>query len=281
MSGAPLDARFFERFERIARSFSEFHLERDVFGAYVAAHPAGTLALAADNDEPLAELYLAAALRARESAASIAFESRYLEPLGARLARLRLSPAELDEVKQLTRHKLLVADSGDALRVEEYAGQGRLSGLIQVVATREALTLFRRARREAPLPATDLADPALDWDPGLEILKGRAREAFRVAFEEAVRSLELRQRNLLRLHLLGGVPLEQLAKLHGVHRATVVRWLAAAREHVLTRTRSAMASALDVRGQELESVMDAIQSRLDVSVERVLAQDGESGTHDP
>lgn len=252
------------RCEGVLRALG-LRLDLDAFVDYVAKHSA-----VASSDEPLIELCLAFALRQRVPEASRIFEARYLEPLGTRLSRLRLSPAELDEVKQRTREKLLVATEAGALRIEEYAGQGRLAGLIQVVATREALTLFRAARREAPL-----ADDALigvDFDPGLEMLKGEAREAFRVAFEQAVRSLEPRERNLLRLHLLGGVTLEQLAKLHGVHRATVVRWLAAAREQLLARTRSALGSALGIQGQELESVMGAIQSRLDVSVERVLAR---------
>jgi RNA polymerase sigma-70 factor (ECF subfamily) len=265
MSGTPIDA---QRCDGVLRELG-LRLGRDAFVDYAAQHHAGSAASTAASDEPLTELCLAFALRERVPEASAIFETRYLEPLGTRLARLSLQPAELDEVKQRTREKLLVATETGALRIEEYAGQGRLAGLIQVVATREALSLFRAGRREAPLPEDALI--GVELDPGLEMLKGKAREAFRVAFEEAVRSLEPRERNLLRLHLLGGVTLEQLAKLHSVHRATVVRWLAAAREQVLARTRSAMGEALGIAGQELESVMGVIQSRLDVSVERVLA----------
>jgi len=103
------------------------------------------------------------------------------------------------------------------------------------------------------------------------MLKGRARESFRLAFETAVRSLEPRQRSLLRLHLIGGVTLEQLASMYNVHRATVVRWLAAARAELLEKTKQGIARDLEVGGAELESLMDTIQSRLDVSVERLLA----------
>jgi RNA polymerase sigma-70 factor (ECF subfamily) len=103
------------------------------------------------------------------------------------------------------------------------------------------------------------------------MLKGRARDAFREAFERGVMSLTARDRNLLRLHLLGGVTLEKLAAMYDVHRATIVRWLAAARAAVLEETRRGLGAELGLGASELESLMVAVQSRLDVSVERMLA----------
>lgn len=252
---------------RFTKISEELGLTLDLRGFvdWLASHPHSSNA---SEDEALAELVLAKALAEGSAEAAAVFESRYLAPLAPRLARMRLSDAELDEVKQRTREKLLVARDGARARIEEYAGEGRLAGLVQVTATREALSLFREKRRETPLDEAALA-PAFELDPGIEILKGRAREAFREAFANAVASLEPRQRNLLRLHLLGGVTLEKLAELHGVHRATVVRWLAAAREQVARETERAVGSSLELHGTELASVMNAIRSRMDVSVERL------------
>lgn len=280
-----------QRFDAVVRQaetvFPGVSLDRATFVAFASAHPARDEAFARDDDDGLLELFLVAALRARLSAAEHAFEQRYLAPLASTLGRMGLSPSELDEVKQRVRAKLLVRDGQGPMSVEEYAGRGRLSGLLAVVATREALDGLRKNKREVPITDDALADPAAaPWDPGLEMLKGRARDAFRAAFEAAVRSLEPRERNLLRLHLLGGVTLEQLAKVYGVHRATVVRWLAAARENVLSTTRREVGHALDLRGDELESVMNAARSRLDLSVERMLrsapglAEPGEPGVVD-
>ena len=56
---------------------------------------------------------------------------------------------------------------------------------------------------------------------------------------------------------------------YGVHRATVVRWLAAAREALFAGTRARMRDRL--RDTEIDEVLDLIQSRLDVSVRRLLA----------
>ena len=269
--GMTADADWAKLCARVEGMFPGVALDRERFSAYVVRHPAGSAALASDEIEALSELYLAAALRDHHAAAAVHFDARYLEPLGARLSRMGLSAAELDEVKQRTREKLLVGVEGSPLKIEEYAGRGRLAGLVQVVATREALSAFRKTKRERPLDDGELADPVAErWDPGMEMLKGRTREAFREAFEHAVRALEPRERNLLRLHLVGGVTLEQLAKFYSVHRATVVRWLAAARASVLDRTKSELGEKLGFGGSELESVMNDVQSRLDLSVERLL-----------
>lgn len=255
------------------------------FGAWLAAHEAGRDLLAAPEGEPdaqerAAELALAWAVGRGDEAAARLFDVRYVAPLRATLARMRLSESELDEVKQAVRERLLVVGAHGRARVEEYAGRGRLLGLVHVVATREALTLLRRARRETPSgpgddAALDLTGPLVGGgDPGLEMVKAKYREAFRGAFAEAVSALSARDRNLLRMHLLRGVKLEQLATMHGVHRATVVRWLKDARDAVLSRTRIALGAALAVPADELESLAALAESRLDASIERLLA------THD-
>ena len=263
-------ARLGAAFERAREAFGGVDLDERRLAEYVSSHPARDEALARADDEALLELFLVALLRDRVPGSDRAFERRYLTELDASLARLRLSASELDEVKQSVRTKLLVRDGEAPLRIEEYAGRGRLRGLLQVIATREALSRFRRTGRETVLDDRRMADPAVErWDPGLELLKGRAREAFRDAFEHAVRALEARERNLLRLHLLGGVTLERLATIYGVHRATIVRWLGAAREQVLSHTRAELGRTLGIDGGELESVMNAARSRLDLSVERL------------
>lgn len=249
----------------------DVRIERGVFVAYLRRRVRRD---ELDSLDPaaLVELYLVAALREGKHAAQAVFEARYVASLGSRIGTIRLSDADLDEVKQRARAKLLVPDEAGVLRIEEYAGRGRLAGLVRVVVTREALTLKRRTQREDPLQEGDLAEPMADaWDPGIEVLKGKARAAFREAFSAAVRRLTPRERNLLRLHLLGGVTLESLAAMYGVHRATVVRWLAAARGTVLDETRKGLGASLRVRGPELESIMEAIRGSLDLSVERLLA----------
>ena len=114
------------------------------------------------------------------------FEQRYVTPLETTLARMRLDPSMLDEVKQIVREKLLVRAEGQAsARIDEYAGRGRLAGLVQVVATREALTLLRRGAREVQRDE----DLVGEIDPGLEMLKAKYNDAFKTAFAGAVSAL--------------------------------------------------------------------------------------------
>jgi RNA polymerase sigma-70 factor (ECF subfamily) len=240
---------------------------RDAFAQALEDDATGDAVVGAEDEaERAAEVYLACALAEGDPAAATAFEARYVAPLGTTLAKLRLSAAELAEVKQLVRAKLMVGS-----RLRTYAGRGRLEGLVQVTATREALSLLRKTRREVPLVDDDLAGPVERWDHGAELLKERTREAFRTAFATAAASLEPRQRTLLRLHLVGGVGLEQLAGVYGVHRATIVRWLHAAREQVRERTMAELGAGLGVGADELESLTGFVRSRLDVSLERLLS----------
>jgi RNA polymerase sigma-70 factor (ECF subfamily) len=258
-------------------------LERATFAAYLNAHPAGRELLASDTAhddlaERATELWLACGIAEGSDEAARFFDERYIAPLERTLARMRLDASMLDEVKQLVREKLLVRDgSGASARIEEYAGRGRLAGLVQVVATREALTLLRRGAREVLAGDDDLAEPLVGTtDPGLEMLKAKYREAFRAAFAGAVAALTPKQRNLLRMHLLGGVTLEQLASVNGVHRATIVRWLKEARDGVLAATEASLRLTLGVRADELESLLGLARSRLDVSIERLLRTDDDA-----
>ena len=75
----------------------------------------------------------------------------------------------------------------------------------------------------------------------------------------------------MRLHFLGGVTLEQLAQMYSVHRATVVRWLAAARETVFGATREHVAETIGAPAEELDEMFELVKSRVELSVERLLA----------
>lgn len=229
---------------------------------------------AADEDGA-AELALACACSRGEARALSMLERRYLDVVPAALAPMRLGADAVDEVTQRVREKLLVAEGGERPRLERYAGDGKLRSLVHVMAVRTALDRLRRQRREQPVAGEMLdAMPETAADPELAFLQRTYRAAFKTAFEGALADLDERERNLLRLHLLGGITLERLAGIYGVHRATVVRWLARAREHALAGTRRRMGASLGVAEGELDSIMALIASRLDASISRVLGAPG-------
>lgn len=222
--------------------------------------------------EPAAigELHLALACARGDSAAIAAFDRAYLDVVPHALASMKLPAATVDDVRATVRDKLLLADGDRPPRILDYAGRGRLRGLVQVTATRTAIDRIRHEEREVELPP-GTRDLAASADVALSLIKAQYRDAFAAGFARAVASASRRDRNLLRLHFLGGVTLEQLATMYGVHRATIVRWLAAAREAVFGATREHVASTLKAPTEELDEMFDLVKSRIELSVERLLA----------
>lgn len=220
--------------------------------------------------EGVQELALAFAISRGDERALELFEERYLSAVPAALAHMKLGPEAIDDVVQMVREKLVVGGSGPC-RLEQYAGKGTLGGLIRVVAVRSALSWIRKHRKELGAATDELRQlPAASADPELAFIKERYRGEFKTAFACAVDALSDRERNLMRLHIIGGVTLESLAEMYGVHRATITRWLARARQRVMTETRKGVQRSLELKSSEFDEMMDLIRSRLDLSVSRVL-----------
>lgn len=271
--------------DRARRAWPDVRLEEEAFRAYVEARAldAGDL-----EDDALGELYLACACGQGDETALRSFEARYLDVVPAALAHMKLSPEQVDEVRQLVRQKLLVAEPGRAPKLDDYVGQGKLRGLVQVVAVRTALSLLRKNKpgRDDPDALADLPDGG--HDPELSYMKEKYRGAFKRAFATAIGALSSRERNFLRLHHFGGLTVEQAGDVYGVHRATATRWLAKIRGQISSDTKKHLGAELDVSSAELESLVALVQSRLDVSLQRLLdtpspepdAADGEPPSSD-
>jgi RNA polymerase sigma-70 factor, ECF subfamily len=218
-----------------------------------------------------AEVALAAACRAHDKLALALLDAHYLDAVPTALAHMRLPVDQVDAVRQLVRDKLLVSEAGVAPKLDSYVGQGRLRGLVKVMAVRFAIGEIRKAnvrRNAGDEPLAQLA--AEDDDPELAFIKERYRPAFHEAFEAAVRELSSRERNLLRLQLDAGLTVEQLGQMYGVHRGTVTRWLTQLRQSLLRNTRERLADHIGAKPNELETLIELLQSRLDQSVRRML-----------
>jgi RNA polymerase sigma-70 factor, ECF subfamily len=263
-------SRIDELCDAAAAAWPDVTIDRAELAAAIEARLAGAEPPAA-TPELAAELLLALGCARGDVAALAHFEARYLDVVAPALAHLKLPAATVEDVRAVVRDKLILADGDRPPRLLAYAGQGRLRGLVQVSAVRAALDRLRRDARELPVGGDDLAGrlPAAGAGPELEMIKAQYRAAFAEAFAAAASELDRRDRNLLRLHFLGGVTLEQLAAMYGVHRATVVRWLAAARRAVFDGTRQRMRDHLS--DTELDEVLALVESRLEVSVPRLLA----------
>jgi RNA polymerase sigma-70 factor, ECF subfamily len=217
-----------------------------------------------------AEIELAKKMAAGDPAALREFETRYMAPVRTTLRSMSLGDADIADVEQAVRLKLLVAKDGQPARLVEYAGQGKLGGLVRVACVREALTLLRRRKTTTTEDWLDeLSSP--DDDPALVELKGRHRAAFKSAFEEAVRSLDPREHAMLRLHLVRHQTIDQIGAVYGVHRATAARWIESAKRNLRAKTTKILGERFDLRGVDLERVVDLIESRIELSIDRLLA----------
>lgn len=213
-----------------------------------------------------ADLYLAMALTRKDPAAVRAFEDKLVPQMDVALRRLRLAGGTADEVKQALRVELL-ADG----KIADFAGRGELAAWVRVSATRKALKLVRRADREETLDEI-LLDHWPDATPGPEQkqLRSQYTTELKKAIREAFASLEVRQRNLLRQHILDELTIDDLARLYRVHRATCARWLADARADLGKATRKKLMNALGMPTNDVDSLLRFLDSDIELSISRIL-----------
>jgi RNA polymerase sigma-70 factor (ECF subfamily) len=169
---------------------------------------------------------------------------------------------------------LLVEVEDRPAKLAQYTGRGSLRSWLWVVLARNGRRFKKRERREETLEDAVAATLVLDsGDPELEYIKAQSLNEFRAAFRAAVNTLTEEDRDLLRRWLVEGATLEEVASSHGIHRVTAVRWLNKIRRGLLKNTRLKLGLRLGVGEKELESVINVIQSRLDVSFADLLVEE--------
>lgn len=203
------------------------------------------------------DVYLAVACAAHEPVALEHFERDCVALLPAILSTIVAHGAAMEEARQLVRQRLLVGDDGPP-RIAGYSGRGPLRGWFRAAALRLALNL-QRAQRARPFEV-ELGDHAspVAVDAEASLARARHRDDFQSSLREALRGLTSQQRMLMRWHFFEGLPLSRIAELEGVSKATVSRWLSAARQEVLTHTRAELAHRLRVPKSEISSLIDVL-----------------------
>lgn len=189
----------------------------------------------------------------------------------ASAGRARIAEAPADDLIPAVREELFIADSaaGRQPKLARYGGKGPLQRWLDVLVTRAALTMQRRARRGGVRRVGDdqLVDVAASSasSPELELLRERYGEAFRSALREVLASLSPEDRNMLRFHFVDGFGIDRLAPLLGVHRATAARRLARTKEIVLEGTRDLLRERLGIDDSEFTSLVGALLSRAEAA----------------
>jgi RNA polymerase sigma-70 factor (ECF subfamily) len=78
----------------------------------------------------------------------------------------------------------------------------------------------------------------------------------------------------LRLNVVEGLNIDEIGALFKVHRSTVARWIAAARQQVLAGARQRLRVELGLSAGEFDSLAGVVRSQLDLSVAKILVKSG-------
>ncbi|XXF78241.1 sigma-70 family RNA polymerase sigma factor [Myxococcaceae bacterium GXIMD 01537] len=215
----------------------------------------------------VADLYLACACAHGLPAAHAALEAHVLSKVGAAVARVERSAEGQAEVRQRLRQTLLTPEAGRAPKVASYQGQGPLEAWVRVAAVRLALNLRRAEERRERAEEAALSEGAVPaGDLEADYLRRQHRADFQEALSEALAALPVRDRTVLRLHVVEGLSLERIGVLYQTHKSTVSRQLARAREEVMARARERLAERLRLSPTELHSLLRAVRDELDLSL---------------
>ena len=216
-----------------------------------------------------ADLYLACACAEGLHAALRRFEACYERLVASEAAKVDAAPQFVTEATAAVWTRLLAPRPGALPRIAEYAGLGALSGWVRVATIRAALNLARADKR--PVHDAD-AIPDLGEAEGVELryLKSRYRNACNEAIRAAFAELGAEERNMLRLHHLDGLTVDELAPLYGVHRSTVARRIARVRESILAETKRRLELVLGTDPGGVDSLIRMLRSGMEVTLDRLL-----------
>ncbi|MBI5547510.1 MAG: sigma-70 family RNA polymerase sigma factor [Deltaproteobacteria bacterium] len=246
-------------------AWPRLQLDRRTFAEHLARRLESKAALQELCQLHVADLYLAigCALRVPEALAEL--EGRLL-PEALKVVYAGDPHSSPEEVLQELRGLLLVGGDGTPA-LDAYRGRGTFKRWLRALALRCAMRLHR-ATKEVPLEPADLAEKVGGSDdPEIGLIKAHYREHANEAFREALQTLSRQERSVLRLYLVAGWNIEAIGTSYRVHRATVARWIAAAKKKLLAETLRALGARLThSRPEEIASLMGWMQSQLDVSI---------------
>lgn len=185
--------------------------------------------------------------------------------------RLRATPAQADETRSDLRRLWFTGEGDRPPALSTFTGRGDLRAYARVIAAHSLARRIQRDRREQPLEPDLLDVLESTLDPEVALLRETYRETVERAFVASLAELDARQRAVLRFHLLDGWTIDDLGARYGVHRATAARWLADARTRLGRQIRTRLVAELAIGESQIDSIVALVTSRIEVSLERLLA----------
>lgn len=189
----------------------------------------------------VADLALAWACARADEQAARHFERSVLPSAAKALGQLGYEATLRDDVVSWLRGELFGRTPRSPF--SGYSGKSPLEGWLKAIAVNEAMRRNKkRVRDVTPEAAEGIPVP----EAGLNALRGAYGRDFTAALKDAFAALTVDQRNLLRQSFLDGLSIDTLAKVHGVHRATVARRIVAARDALADGARERLKARLGV-----------------------------------
>jgi RNA polymerase sigma-70 factor (ECF subfamily) len=247
-----------------------------VDAAIFAAELARRLGAAA-SPEQLARVradhvHIAIACAAGDPLAIRRFEADFLDEIDVTARRLRARPDQADEVRSYLHRILFVSEPGRSAALREFSGRGDLRSYLRVIATRELVRVINKGRREIGITDDSILEGRSQTsDPELDYLRERYCPEVDAAMRTALAALTAQSRALLRHSVLEGWSVDRIAARYGIHRATAARRVAAARTELRAAIRARLAIRLEISIREVDSIVRLVQSRIDISLECLLA----------
>jgi RNA polymerase sigma-70 factor (ECF subfamily) len=284
---ADLDRRLWAIVAEGRAAWPELVIDAKTVIEFVARQATVELAETALDGLRPADLYLACACAKQLPGAIAAFDRDYMREVDVALARMRVGPPRLADVKQLVRQRLFVGGGTEGQptspgKIAEYGGRGDLRRWVRSVAVRTCLNELRRGKREVLIDDDQLiAQHAIAADdPEVEYMKRMYATEFKAAFGDALSQLGAREQTLLRYHHVDGLNIDEIGAIYRIHRVTAFRWLEKAKELLVRSTLEALRVRLKLPANELDSVLRMIRSQIHLSLVRHLGGPSDSVTGD-
>jgi RNA polymerase sigma-70 factor (ECF subfamily) len=250
---------------RAALAWPTIDVDAVQFGRYVAERVSPTRVEAQLEQVEAGDLYLAFACGLGLPRALASFDEYALKHVPRFVARVTRSAEVVDDVRQRLRELLFVV--GSPPKIFEYAGRGPLGGWVRVAAIRLAMNATRDEERASDRGRTLAVD---ERDAELDLLKARYAPEVQLAFEATLRALTTDQRNVLRMHYVDGLTMDEIGAAYDASRSTAARWIADARQMILDDTRRRLREAFAGTDSEIESLIRLVQSQLEMSLQLLL-----------
>lgn len=212
----------------------------------------------------LVDMAWSVALAAGDTQAIAIFERDVLASIEGAVARIDREPSFADAVRQELRVKLLVGDGSSPARIAAYAGRGPLKHWVLVAAIRLAYDLKRR-RGDAEDPDAEI-DAAIFDDAERAYVRAESRAMLKQWMEEGLRALDDKRRGVLHLYFVEDVASEAIARMYGVHRGTIARWIEEARESVRVHVKRRALATPGMGPEGVDSLLRAADGHLSLSL---------------